>query len=144
MSEDADMGPKAVKLDLPLARVKNLMKTDKEVQKVSQEATWLIARSTELLIQHLVSESYRLSQARNSNAHTLKYDDLGVFLNFACVCASLRGLAHPPTPFCASIFVTALLVRVARTFSAECVQHLDELDFLQDIVPRAETLSRPT
>ncbi|KAL7135082.1 hypothetical protein ABFS83_11G069400 [Erythranthe nasuta] len=45
------------KLELPTRRVKNIMKLDKDINKVNSEALFLIASSTELFLQFLAEKS---------------------------------------------------------------------------------------
>ncbi|XP_032668627.1 DNA polymerase epsilon subunit 4 [Odontomachus brunneus] len=46
-------------LQLPLGRIKTIIKTDPEVHLINQEAVFLIAKSTELFIDSLVKEAYK-------------------------------------------------------------------------------------
>ncbi|XP_064393518.1 DNA polymerase epsilon subunit 4-like [Halichondria panicea] len=43
---------------LPLARVKNIIKSDPDITLASHDATLLIAKATELFIVHLAKQSY--------------------------------------------------------------------------------------
>ncbi|KAK6160399.1 hypothetical protein DH2020_003780 [Rehmannia glutinosa] len=45
------------KLEIPTRRVKNIMKLDKDINKVNSEALFLIASSTELFLQFLAEKS---------------------------------------------------------------------------------------
>ncbi|KAL8503188.1 hypothetical protein ACS0TY_022078 [Phlomoides rotata] len=45
------------KLKIPTRRVKNIMKLDKDINRVNSEALFLVASSTELFLQFLVDKS---------------------------------------------------------------------------------------
>ncbi|XP_066603139.1 DNA polymerase epsilon subunit 4 [Prorops nasuta] len=49
-------------LRLPLGRVRNIIKTDPDVNIINQEAVFLIAKSTELFIDSLAKEAYKYTQ----------------------------------------------------------------------------------
>lgn len=52
-------------VQLPLARVKQIMKADPEVSLITGECTFLVAKATELFIQSLAREAFvHTSQAR--------------------------------------------------------------------------------
>ncbi|KAL7093937.1 hypothetical protein ACP275_11G070500 [Erythranthe tilingii] len=61
MAEQEEESPTAIdephKLELPTRRVKNIMKLDKDINKVNSEALFLIASSTELFLQFLAEKS---------------------------------------------------------------------------------------
>ena len=61
-------------VDLPLARVKRIMKSDADIKLVSQEALVLVTKAAELLLQTLASESFRHTQQENRK--TMQYKDL--------------------------------------------------------------------
>ena len=69
-------------VELPVARIRRLMKTNSDVKHVSQEAALLVTKASELLIQHLARESLKSAQQHNAQQHnqkTLQYQDLCTF-----------------------------------------------------------------
>jgi histone H3/H4 len=63
-------------VDLPLARVKRIMKSDADVKLISQEAVVLVTKAAELLIEHLAEEAYKHTQLENRK--TMQYKDLSL------------------------------------------------------------------
>ena len=61
-------------VDLPLARVKRIMKADGDVKLISQEAVILVTKATELMIEHLAKEAHKNSNG--SQRKTIQYQDL--------------------------------------------------------------------
>jgi histone H3/H4 len=59
-------------VEIPLARVKRIMKTDKDVKLVSSESILLVTRAAELLIENLSKESLKNSK----NQKTIQYCDV--------------------------------------------------------------------
>ena len=61
-------------VDLPVARVKRIMKSDADVRIISQEAVVLVSKAAEKLIEHLARESLKYSE--KDNRKVLQYSDL--------------------------------------------------------------------
>ncbi|KAI7852411.1 histone-fold-containing protein [Circinella umbellata] len=59
---------------LPIARVKRLIKEDKEVSLINAEATFCVAYATELFMEYLVKEGF--TRARKEKRKTVYYKDL--------------------------------------------------------------------
>lgn len=72
---DGDDGEKgAEELGLPLARVKRIMKLDKEVKNMQVDASKCVAKCAELFIESLVEGSFRSMKANKRK--TIKYGDV--------------------------------------------------------------------
>ncbi|XP_069703283.1 DNA polymerase epsilon subunit 4-like [Periplaneta americana] len=77
-------------LRLPLSRVKHIMKMDPDVHLASQEAVFLIAKSTELFIESLAKEAYmHTSQGKR---RTLQKKDIDSAIESADCLAFLEGV----------------------------------------------------
>eukprot|EP00761_Pharyngomonas_kirbyi_P004671 gb/GECH01004676.1/.p1 GENE.gb/GECH01004676.1/~~gb/GECH01004676.1/.p1 ORF type:complete len:108 (+),score=35.62 gb/GECH01004676.1/:1-324(+) len=61
-------------VDLPLSRVKRIMKSDSDVKLISQEAVVLTTKAAELLIEHVAENGYKNSNQEGRK--TLQYKDL--------------------------------------------------------------------
>lgn len=61
-------------VDLPLARVKRIMKSDVDVKLISQEAAVLVTKAAELLLEHLAEESCKYTVS--DNRKTMQYKDV--------------------------------------------------------------------
>ncbi|CEP10761.1 hypothetical protein [Parasitella parasitica] len=59
---------------LPLARIKRVIKEDKDVALINAEATFCIAYATELFMEYLVTEAF--SKAKKEKRKTVYYKDL--------------------------------------------------------------------
>ncbi|KAI8140632.1 histone-fold-containing protein [Fennellomyces sp. T-0311] len=59
---------------LPLARVKRVIKEDKDVSLINAEATFCVAYATELFMEYLVKEGF--TRARKEKRKTIYYKDL--------------------------------------------------------------------
>ncbi|KAL7311604.1 hypothetical protein PS15m_009343 [Mucor circinelloides] len=59
---------------LPLARIKRVIKEDKDVSLINAEATFCIAYATELFMEYLVTEAF--SKAKKEKRKTVYYKDL--------------------------------------------------------------------
>ncbi|KAI9488102.1 histone-fold-containing protein [Zychaea mexicana] len=59
---------------LPIARVKRVIKEDKEVSLINAEATFCVAYATELFMEYLVKEGF--TRARKEKRKTIFYKDL--------------------------------------------------------------------
>ncbi|KAK5575162.1 hypothetical protein RB653_010418 [Dictyostelium firmibasis] len=58
---------------LPVARIKRIMKSDKDVKLISSDAVMLVTKSTEMFLQYLVKEA---SKSCGTKKKTLQYKDL--------------------------------------------------------------------
>jgi len=58
----------------PLARVQRIIKTDEDVNKITSEAVFLIAKSTEFFLENFVTESYK--STKRDKRRTIQYKDL--------------------------------------------------------------------
>jgi histone H3/H4 len=67
---------KTTKLQLPLARVRKIIKSDPDVKKISNDASILIAHSTELFIHFILREGYQITT--DDGRKTLQYKDLAM------------------------------------------------------------------
>ncbi len=61
-------------VDLPLTRVKRIMKSDVDVKLISQEAVVLVTKAAELLLEHLAEESCKYTTSENRK--TIQYKDV--------------------------------------------------------------------
>ncbi|EGG15245.1 putative histone-like transcription factor [Cavenderia fasciculata] len=59
---------------LPIARIKRIMKNDKDVKLISSDASLLITKATELFLEHLVQEAYNATL--RDKRRILSYKDL--------------------------------------------------------------------
>lgn len=76
--QQAEQGTDIVELrdlvDIPLARVKRIMKSDNDVKLISQEAVVVVTKAAELLIQHLAKDAFK--NTTKENRKTMQYKDL--------------------------------------------------------------------
>jgi len=86
----------AITLQLPIARVKKIIKLDKDVNKFTSDSQFSIAKATELFLEYFVTEAYK--STKRDGRKILQYRDL-----------------------------------------ASCVQDMDNLEFLSDIIPEKKT-----
>lgn len=61
-------------LILPLHKVKKLIKSENSVKAVSGEASFAIARATELLVEQLVVKAYKKTETENRDL--IEYEDI--------------------------------------------------------------------
>lgn len=61
-------------VDLPIARVKRIMKSDVDVKLISPEAVLLVAKAAELLLEHLAEESSKHTDS--DNRKIIQYKDV--------------------------------------------------------------------
>ncbi|XP_067000839.1 DNA polymerase epsilon subunit 4 [Anabrus simplex] len=76
-------------LKLPIARVKHIMKMDPDVNLASQEAVFLIAKSTELFIESLSREAY--TYTAQAKRKTLQKKDIDSAVDSVDSLAFLEG-----------------------------------------------------
>ncbi|CAH1247871.1 CHRAC1 [Branchiostoma lanceolatum] len=65
---------------LPMARIKTIMRSSAEITNIGQESVYLVARATELFIQHLATEAFKQDP---ETTDTLAYGDLAEVVNDA-------------------------------------------------------------
>ncbi|KAF9436962.1 hypothetical protein BGZ76_002413 [Entomortierella beljakovae] len=70
------LGPAKGTTQLPAARVKRIIKEDKEVQMVSNDAVFLISMATELFLEGFTSKAFNL--AKMEKRKTVSYKDLAM------------------------------------------------------------------
>ncbi|KAL0486839.1 DNA polymerase epsilon subunit 4 [Acrasis kona] len=87
--------------DLPLARVKRIMKSDADVKLISQEAVILVAKAAECLIEHLASEAFKHTQS--DNRKTLQYKDLSATVKSSEVFDFLEEIIPERTQFATAL-----------------------------------------
>ncbi|KAI9143149.1 histone-fold-containing protein [Paraphysoderma sedebokerense] len=61
-------------IQVPISKVKKIMKEDKDVSIVSGDAVFLVAASTEIMIEQLMQKAYEYT--RRDNRKTLQYKDI--------------------------------------------------------------------
>ena len=61
-------------VDMPVARVRRIMKSDADVRTISQEAVVVVSKAAEKIIEHLAREA--LKNATNDNRKQIVYSDL--------------------------------------------------------------------
>jgi len=61
-------------VQLPLARVKRIIKTDSDIKLIGSDAVVLIAKATELFLEYLVVEAY--NKTKEEKRKILQYKDL--------------------------------------------------------------------
>eukprot|EP01041_Mallomonas_annulata_P006551 gene6551-13253_t len=76
--------------DLPLARIKRIMKSDEDVRMISAEAPVLFAKACELFILELTLRSWCYSE--RSKRRTLQKDDIQTAIKYTDVFDFLVGL----------------------------------------------------
>lgn len=68
VTSSCDMGT----LQLPISRIKTIMKSSPEVSAIGTESLFLIAKATELFVQDLA----RMSLVKSANKNNVDYNDL--------------------------------------------------------------------
>lgn len=76
--------------DLPLARIKRIMKSDEDVRMISAEAPVLFAKACEMFILELTLRSWCFSE--KSKRRTLQKDDIDAAINDTPIFDFLVGL----------------------------------------------------
>jgi len=79
----------------PLARVKRIIKADKELDMMSSEATFLVAVATEYFIKHFMEEGY--TKARLERRRIVNYKDMANVVARSDEFEFLRGEFEPCT-----------------------------------------------
>ncbi|XP_033636298.1 DNA polymerase epsilon subunit 4-like [Asterias rubens] len=75
---------------LPLTRIKNIIKTDPDVTLASQESVLLIAKATEMFLQHFAKTSY--NQTARGKRKTIKRQDVDLSIEALDAYAFLEGM----------------------------------------------------
>ncbi|KAJ9584457.1 hypothetical protein L9F63_021211 [Diploptera punctata] len=81
-------------LHLPISRVRTIMKVDPEVHIASQEAVFLITKSTELFLESLAKEAYRFTA--QGKRKTLQKKDIDNAIESADCLSFLEGVLDAP------------------------------------------------
>ncbi|XP_073148244.1 uncharacterized protein [Henckelia pumila] len=76
--EEESMAMEPHQLEIPARRVKNIMKLDKDINKVNSEALHLIACSTELFIEFLAEKSARVALEKKKKTIRLEHLQVAV------------------------------------------------------------------
>ncbi|GKU03499.1 histone transcription factor and archaeal histone family protein [Fusarium langsethiae] len=97
---------------LPLSRVKKIIAQDPEISLCSNNAAFVITLAAEMFVQHLAEESHTQAKLDRKPRRNIQYKDVG-----------------KSTPF----FLSSTL---SLTLSASAVSHHDNLEFLEDVVPK--------
>ncbi|XP_038056439.1 DNA polymerase epsilon subunit 4-like [Patiria miniata] len=88
---NASMSTKSNRITrLPLTRIKNIMKTDPDVTLASQESVLLIAKATEMFLQHFAKMSY--GHTARSKRKTIKRQDIDLSVEALDAYAFLEGM----------------------------------------------------
>ncbi|KAF2075805.1 hypothetical protein CYY_002888 [Polysphondylium violaceum] len=66
--------PRSSATQLPIARVRRIMKSDKDVKIISADALFLVTKSTEMFLDYLVKEAYK--KTTGDSRKILSYKDL--------------------------------------------------------------------
>eukprot|EP01102_Stenamoeba_stenopodia_P007446 TRINITY_DN2085_c0_g1_i1.p2 TRINITY_DN2085_c0_g1~~TRINITY_DN2085_c0_g1_i1.p2 ORF type:complete len:144 (+),score=44.85 TRINITY_DN2085_c0_g1_i1:166-597(+) len=66
-------------IQLPIARVKKIIKADKDVKYLSGEASILLAKSAELFLEYLVTAAYE--RVKREKRRTLNYNDVATVVS---------------------------------------------------------------
>ncbi|KAK5657768.1 hypothetical protein OQA88_2841 [Cercophora sp. LCS_1] len=99
---------------LPLTRVKKIIAVDPDINICSNNAAFVITVATELFIQHLATEAQNMAKAERKPRRNIQYKDLGKSTDVA---ATLDP----------------------DVLQANAVSHHDNLEFLEDIIPKTTT-----
>ncbi|CAM1511206.1 Fc.00g087190.m01.CDS01 [Cosmosporella sp. VM-42] len=100
---------------LPLSRVKKIIAQDPDIAICSNNAAFVITLAAEMFVQHLTDEAHTQAKLERKPRRNIQYKDVG---------------EHPrphPTPF---------LNQTLLTPPANAVSHQDNLEFLEDVVPK--------
>ncbi|KAJ5757756.1 uncharacterized protein N7511_006450 [Penicillium nucicola] len=61
---------------LPISRIKKIIQLDEDIVQCSNNATFVIARATEMFIQHLAEQGYNVVKSERKPRKTVQYKDL--------------------------------------------------------------------
>lgn len=86
------------KLEIPIGRVKKIMKLDKDVNKVNSEALFLIASSTELFLQFLAEKSASVALEKKKKTVRIEHLRVAVKRHRPTADFLLDSLPMPPQP----------------------------------------------
>lgn len=103
MAEQAEENPTGVdelhKLEIPTRRVKNIMKLDKDINKVNSEALFLISSSTELFLQFLAERSARVAMEKKKRTVRVEHLRVAIKRHRPTADFLFDSLPMPPQPF---------------------------------------------
>ncbi|KAH6797763.1 nuclear factor Y [Perilla frutescens var. hirtella] len=102
MAEQEGENPTAIdeprKLEIPTRRVKNIMKLDKDINKVNSEALFLVASSTELFLQFLAEKSAHVTAEKKRKTITIDHIRVAAKRHRPTADFLLDSLPMPPRP----------------------------------------------
>ncbi|KAG8365890.1 hypothetical protein BUALT_Bualt17G0019000 [Buddleja alternifolia] len=97
--QEEEQNPNAIaKLEIPTGRVKKIMKLDKDISKVSSEALFLIASSTELFLQFLADKSAHVAMEKKKRTVRVEHLRAAVKRHRPTSDFLLDSLPVPPQP----------------------------------------------
>ncbi|KAL6587920.1 hypothetical protein OROMI_000898 [Orobanche minor] len=103
MAEQEEENPTGVdephKLEIPTRRVKNIMKLDKDINKVNSEALFLISSSTELFLQFLAERSARVAMEKKKKTVRVEHLRVAIKQHRPTADFLFDSLPMPPHPF---------------------------------------------
>ncbi|XP_073295224.1 uncharacterized protein [Primulina huaijiensis] len=97
--EEDSMAMDPHQLEIPTRRVKNIMKLDKDINKVNSEALHLIACSTELFIEFLAEKSARVALEKKKKTIRLEHLRVAVKRHQPTGDFLLSSLPKPSMPY---------------------------------------------
>eukprot|EP01135_Chromosphaera_perkinsii_P010116 Nk52_evm2s2020 gene=Nk52_evmTU2s2020 len=83
--------------NLPLARIKKIMKSDDDVGLLSQEAVFLVAKATELFAGYMGSEAYKATS--RDKRRTVQYRDVSKLVSDRDEFEFLQDIIPSQVPF---------------------------------------------
>ncbi|KAI3467699.1 hypothetical protein Pfo_024362 [Paulownia fortunei] len=86
------------KLEIPTRRVKNIMKLDKDINKVNSEALFLIASSTELFLEFLAEKSAYVALEKKKRTVRIEHLRVATKRHRPTADFLLDSLPMPPQP----------------------------------------------
>ncbi|KAK9813283.1 hypothetical protein WJX72_011874 [[Myrmecia] bisecta] len=116
---DKDFG-----LLLPLARVRRIIKADSEVKAVSMEASYAVARATELLLEEMVKRT--VDTMNKENRRSLLYNDVADIVHEWPALGFLKDIVPNKVP--ASVLIEQLRQQQAQQAQREQQENKLELE----------------
>jgi DNA polymerase epsilon subunit 4 len=104
----------------PLARIKRIIKADKDLDMMSSEATFLVAVATEYFIKHFMEEGY--TKARLEQRRIVNYKDMASVVARSEEFDFLAGEWTPLFPTPQSLIVTTAFVELDRKDVHKCIR----------------------
>ncbi|XP_057784510.1 uncharacterized protein LOC131001893 [Salvia miltiorrhiza] len=86
------------KLEIPTRRVKNIMKLDKDINKVNSEALFLVASSTQFFLQFLAEKSAHAAVEKKRKTVTVEHIRVATKRHRPTADFLLDSLPMPPQP----------------------------------------------